>query len=238
MPKNSVFHFKQFSVAQDKCAMKVCTDACILGALAAYESKGNVLDIGAGTGLLGLMNAQQNNQLITLLEIDPQAAEQARENIAKSPWANRMQVINQSLQSFAPSCHEKFETIISNPPFFPNYLPSPKAEKNLAKHSQSLSYAELLKAVSLLLTDEGSLWVLLPFEQKLNFELLALKEKLYLEQTWHIAENDKKAFFRAILVFKKRISALNSAQILYIRNTDSSYSLPMTELMKPYYLKL
>jgi tRNA1Val (adenine37-N6)-methyltransferase len=238
MPKNSVFHFKQFSVAQDKCAMKVCTDACIFGALAAPESKGNVLDIGAGTGLLGLMNAQQNNQLITLLEIDPQAAAQARENIAKSPWANRMQVINQSLQSFAPGCPEKFETIISNPPFFPNYLPSPKAEKNLAKHSQSLSYAELLKAVSLLLTDEGSFWVLLPFEQKLNFELLALKEKLYLEKAWHIAENNNKAFFRAILVFKKSISALNSPQILYIRNTDSSYSLPMTELMQPYYLKL
>ena len=130
---NTYFQFKQFTIHQDKCAMKVCTDACMLGAWTAGKLGGsginNILDIGCGTGLLSLMLSQKINASIDAVEIDADAAKQAGENISASPWAANIRVIHTSLQEFMPK--KKYDLIICNPPFYENDLRSEHENKNV-----------------------------------------------------------------------------------------------------------
>src|SRR5689334_11682345 len=141
---NEFFCFKQFTIHQQYCAMKVCTDACLFGAWTASAitneqlPAGLILDIGAGTGLLSLMLGQQlNNSIIHAIEIDAVAAQQAGDNFAASSWSEQLHVYNTAIQSFSPA--QQYDFIITNPPFFQNDLASPNAQRNLALHSHQLS---------------------------------------------------------------------------------------------------
>ena len=189
--RGSYFQFKEFTIHQDKCAMKVCTDACILGAWVANtieaSSIKNILDIGCGTGLLSLMLAQKIEASIEAIEINLDAANQATENISNSPWSENIQVIHTSLQNFISS--KKYDLIISNPPFYEDDLRSGDEHKNAAKHDTALKLVELILFVKDHLADKGIFAVLLPFqrvnyfEKRVNEYGLFIQEKLLIKQS-------------------------------------------------------
>jgi tRNA1Val (adenine37-N6)-methyltransferase len=236
---NPYFQFKQFTIHQDQCAMKVCTDACILGAWFADKAPGYapVLDIGSGTGLLMLMLAQRHKGPIRGIEIDLDAFHQLKENISQSPWRHLLKVYPGDVRSF--SFPDKFDFIISNPPFFENDLPATTAAVNLARHSQELTLTELLEAIDTNLSYKGSFGVLLPYHRTSWFEEQAgsrhgftLKEKLLVRQT------PRHDFFRSILHFSRLKDNFIPTAELTIQDVDGAYTEDFIELLKDYYLHL
>ena len=237
---NTYFQFKQFTIHQDRCAMKVCTDACLFGAWVGRKvgsgelAVDSVLDIGTGTGLLSLMLAQQSAAHIDAIELDEHAAEQAAENFEASEWANRLQVITADARTV--HLGKKYDLIISNSPFFENDLKSGNAQRNLALHSQELSLAELVAVISKHIADDGKFAVLLPFHRKDAFEKLAVDAGFYLEETVSVKQTPVHAFFRVMFLFGRKEIVRKEAE-LYIRNEDV-YGEEFTELVRGYYLKL
>lgn len=160
-----MFKFKQFTIQQDLCAMKVGTDGVLLGAWATGGLK--ILDVGTGTGVVALMVAQRYPKAqITALDIDEGAVRQAKENVENSSFRNRIIVLHEAVQA-----HQgKYDAIVSNPPFFMDSLPAPNKQRNIARHSDTLSYADLMQASYRLLKDNGELSVVVPFDYKKRME--------------------------------------------------------------------
>lgn len=160
-----MFQFKQFTIHQELCAMKVCTDSCLFGALIDIQTTDSVLDIGTGTGLLSMMLAQKGVLHIDAIELDVPAAKQAYQNVSDSMFKNQVSIYNHSIQEYARQSDKKYSLIISNPPFFTNSLKSSNDEKNAAHHSTTLSADDLMQAIQTLLSKEGIAWLLLsPYE--------------------------------------------------------------------------
>src|SRR5690554_2397329 len=163
---NSYFQFKQFIIHQDNCGMKITTDAVVLGALASHELAGRVLDIGTGTGVIALMLAQRfPESLIQGIEIDQHAFVQAKENVALSPWKDRIKLFPQSFQEFLAVKPEPFDLIVSNPPYFPDHIKSKDHQRNLALHNDALPFQDLVNGVASLLASNGLFWIILPESQ-------------------------------------------------------------------------
>ena len=235
---NSYFKFKQFTVQQDKCAMKVCTDACLFGALVANcnPSTANCLDIGTGTGLLALMFAQKNNSAkIDAVEINSEAATQAKENISASPWADHIQVFNEDILTFNPG--KQYNCIISNPPFFEDDLQSKDDAKNEAKHNTSLSLIQLLQVVDTKLTGNGLFAMLLPYQRIDYFAAEAANIGLYLTRQIIVKQTMKHKFFRGILFFSKKETEPQRTQLI-IKDLDHNYTPEFAAALKDYYLFL
>lgn len=155
------FTFKQFHIDHSRCAMKVGTDGTLLGAWATMPANGRILDIGTGTGLIAIMAAQRTSEAkITAIDIDEDCVLQAQENIAASPWPDRIEVIHSALQEFDAS--EKFDVIISNPPYFIDSQLSPDAARCTARHTTTLPFNELVTGVRRLLADGGHFALILP----------------------------------------------------------------------------
>ncbi len=159
---NTYFQFKQFRINQDKSAMKVTTEGCLLGAIAEKAGAEQILDIGSGTGLLALMLAQRTTAHITTVEADVDSFKQAKENIEESPWSSRVSIKNETIQDFAAQSTGRFDLIVSNPPFYTNYLPSDDLQLNLAKHTYSLSMNDLVEVEDKLMAAGGLFYVLYP----------------------------------------------------------------------------
>ncbi|GAB3010856.1 tRNA1(Val) (adenine(37)-N6)-methyltransferase [Spirosoma pulveris] len=198
-----MFSFKQFTIRQDRTAMKVCTDACVLGACADVEGErttdqvSRILDIGTGTGLLALMAAQRNPKaMVDAVEVDEAAFNQAIENVAASPFADRVRVIQDRIQQYQPAT--RYDRILTNPPFYTNHLRSPDAAVNRALHTDDLPFPELVEAVTRLIQPTGQWWVLLPpFETDLLTEL-ARKTGLHTFKRLFLRHNSQKAAFRIV----------------------------------------
>ncbi|MEG1585272.1 MAG: methyltransferase [Bacteroidales bacterium] len=162
---NHFFRFKQFTVYQEKCAMKVGTDGVLLGAWCSIEGKKRVLDIGTGTGLISLMIAQRNEEvIIDALEIDDDAAIQAADNFGRSPWADRLTAIRSDFMEYMPSQAIKYDLIVSNPPYFENSLKADCGKRTQARHTDTLSFEDLLLHASRLLSPEGVLSLVYPID--------------------------------------------------------------------------
>lgn len=235
---NSFFKFKQFTVRQDKCAMKVCTDACLFGAITAQTKAANALDIGAGTGLLSLMFAQKNSLAkIDAVEINSDAFAQAKENFAATDFAKNIQAHHQSIQDFSADKNEQYELIFSNPPFFENDLKSPDSMRNSALHSSELTLQELVGIAEKLLLKNGIFAVLLPYSRTDYFIHSAEAENLFLQKKYLIKQTPKHDFFRSILFFAKMPANRASAEII-IKGNDDNYTPEFRELLKDYYLFL
>lgn len=250
---NTYFKFKQFTIHQDKCAMKVCTDACLFAALAAVykpylqlakqpKAIASCLDIGTGTGLLSLMFAQKNNEVkIDAVEIDAAAAEQAKENIAASPWAANIQVFNEDILSFKPVTHndvqKKYDCIISNPPFFEGDLRSADKAKNDARHDTAMDLLQLLKALDSFLNPDGFFAVLLPYQRIVYFTEEARKTGLYLVKQVLVKQTFKHKFFRGILFFTRK-ELKPEFETMIIKDPEHNYTPEFSAALKDYYLFL
>lgn len=164
---NIFFKFKQFTILQDQCAMKVGTDGVLLGAWTNVDNCHQILDIGTGTGLIALMLSQRNPKaIIDAIDIDKQCFVQAQQNVAYSIFADRVNVQNISFQEFLQHADKKYDLIVSNPPYFHNSLKSPSLSRSHARHTSSLYFLEIISQGISLLTDNGRLALILPYEFK------------------------------------------------------------------------
>ena len=224
--------------------MKVCTDACLFGALVANNifsitKKAEALqclDIGTGTGLLSLMIVQKNNHIkIDAIEIDALAAKQATENIAASPWADNIQVIKKDILTLVTD--KEYNYIFSNPPFFEDDLKSAVKAKNNAKHDTSLSLLQLLQVVNKQLATTGVFAVLLPYHRVDYFIDESKKMGLYLTKQVLVKQTIKHKFFRGILFFKRKENEQDLSEII-IKDTALNYTPEFSAALKDYYIFL
>ncbi|MEJ8803905.1 tRNA1(Val) (adenine(37)-N6)-methyltransferase [Pontibacter sp. H249] len=233
---NSYFQFKQFRVEQDKCAMKVCTDSCLFGAVVAVEGAESILDIGAGTGLLSLMVAQRSQASIDAVEINPEAQQQAKENFNISPWSDRLTLHAESLQEFAAHNQQTYDVILSNPPFFVSSLKSPDAAINAARHVEQVFFEEILHFTQKHLTKTGRLYLLLPPPEATLFQKLALKHGLYLAHTLEVYTKVDGKCIRHIQTYTFE-AAPAIVENIAIREADGiAYNPGFVTLLKEYYL--
>ena len=168
-----MFRFKQFAVRQDRCPMKVGTDGVLLGAWAEVRpGDRRMLDVGTGTGLIALMLAQRSAARITAVDVDAECATQAAENFAASPWADRLDAVAVAVQRYDPV--ERFDLIVSNPPYYVDSLLSPDEGRNTARHAAGLPFGELAAAVVRLLAPGGRFALVLPPVEMQRFRSAAL----------------------------------------------------------------
>ncbi len=219
--------------------MKVCTDACILGAWAGEKLKTelpapSILDIGTGTGLLSLMIAQKTAALIDAIEVDGITYEQASENFKRSPWSEHLQPLHADAKHYSPK--KKYGFIISNPPFYEDDLLSAAAGKNVAKHDKALKLDELILVIKRNLHSAGNFAVLLPYHRINYFEDIAYQNHFFCQEKLLIKQTYKHDYFRGILWFSQtRIKQTTNE--LIIKNNEN-YSEEFILLMKDYYLNL
>ncbi len=235
---NTYFQFKQFVIHQDQCAMKVCTDACILGAWlsAKIPNYASVLDIGSGTGLLMMMLAQRSQAEIHGIEIDPAAYEQLTENTHQNDWSARLKTFHGDARVY--SFPQKYDFIISNPPFFDNDLPSTSKTEQIAKHSKQLTLEALIQIIAGNLQPHGAFGILLPYHRWEYFDKLANENNFSLTEKLFIKQSPKHPFFRAVLHYTRNQDHFAPAFELIIQHEDRSYTPEFVELMKDYYLYL
>ena len=174
------FVFKKFNVHQSKCAHKVGTDGVLIGAWAEVGAAKNILDIGTGTGIIALMAAQKSHAQIDAIDIERGSYEQAMENAEHSLWANRIKVYHTTLQDFAKTVHKKYDTVITNPPYFVDSSKAPDEERSHARHTDLLPFKELIRGVFSILNTAGKFYIILPTKEALDFKALAEKEDLHL----------------------------------------------------------
>ncbi|PSL28926.1 tRNA1(Val) (adenine(37)-N6)-methyltransferase [Chitinophaga ginsengisoli] len=240
---NHYFRFKQFTVHQEACAMKVCTDACLQGASTAAYLQTNkpgiqrILDIGTGTGLLSLMLAQQlSSATITAIELDAAAAGQARSNFIASPWSERLQVIETDAREMAGDV--QYDFIITNPPFYESDLKSGNHLRNQAMHATTLDYNDLLTVIDRQLAEGGEFSILLPYRPFGEFVTLAGAAGFYLKEVVHVKQSERHAYFRSIGIFGREQNKPQVASMA-IREADQQvYTPAFVSLLQPYYLYL
>lgn len=232
---NTSFTFKQFTVYHDKCAMKVGTDGVLLGSWAPVADAGRILDVGTGTGLIALLLAQRNAQAcVTAVEVDAAAALQAEENVARSPWPERVRVVCTDFCDFR--CAERFDLIVSNPPYFIDALQCPDGQRNTARHAAGLNYASLFRHSAELLAEDGKVCVIVPCETERQAEDAAWMQGLYPEHRTRVFTKEGKPPRRVLATFGKKLCALRE-DTLYISAPDGSYTEAYKALTGPFYLK-
>lgn len=232
------FRFRQFSVSDEKCAMKVNTDAVLLGAWVDIAGAESILDIGTGSGIIALMLAQRSDATINAIDIDKNSYEQAKDNFQNSAWSNRLNAIHKSLQEYVENSFEKYDLIVSNPPFFSNSLKSPSHSKTFSKHDDKLMHKELLAGVQKLLNSGGRFCVILPYSEISRFKEQALVENLYCLKQINIITKRGKKIHRTILELIQIRTGDFAESILTIRNTDNSFTKAYIDMTKDFYLNI
>lgn len=237
MPANTHFSFKQFTIHQDQTAMKVTTDACILGAYTTVDKAKKVLDIGAGTGLVAMMLSQRTDAKIDAVEIDINAYNQAYRNIQESIFKEQICVFNISIQSFAEHAEpqNQYDLIVSNPPFFQNHLKAEETARNNSLHTDTLSFEDLIHSVLRLISSAGTFVVLLPAYQSSVLETLAISKGLYPHKKLTIRHRKGSKILRIITTFGRIKKEILNEELI-IKNPDESYSADFQLLLKEYYL--
>ena len=233
---NTFFRFKQFVVQQDKCAMKVGTDGVLLGAWADVPSEGKVLDLGTGTGLVALMVAQRCGADVVAVDISGEACEQAAENVAESPWKDRIQVVHADAKLMGEDYAGMFDCIVSNPPYFKENVKCPGQLRNTARHTDELSFRQLSETSSLLLKEGGALSVVLPAGAAHEFIAEASAQRLLLSrQTWiHTKPGAQPK--RVLMTFVKGQSVSTEVVYMTIHEADHSFSEAYKSLTSDFYL--
>ena len=235
------FRFKQFFINDDRCAMKVGTDGVLLGAWTPTDNSqkptANILDIGTGCGLVALMLAQRCPEAhIDAIDIDEAAVEQAKENIAASPFNHQISAYHSSLQNWD---NYEYNLIVSNPPYFKNSLKNPGKGRQTARHTDTLSYEELLQHSARLLTQNGMLALILPAEAETEVREQATTFQLTLTHLTRVYSKESKPARRVLMAFAKTIETQNSRTLedsLVLEDDKGGRSRPYQELCKEFYL--
>lgn len=238
--------------------MKVTTDACLFGAWVAREVKiknsgegpkdsvvsipsgnvKNVLDIGAGTGLLSLMFVQKNSSAIDAIEIDDDAFGQAKENVAASPFAERLNMIQGDVKMF--QFERQYDVIISNPPFYENEIRSTDPKKNVAHHHSGLLLDELLSVIKANLKPEGIFYLLLPYKRTEEIKKTLFEKDFTILKLVFVRQSTKHEYFRIMLAgsLKDEDGIETTIDEISIWDDKQLYTDAVKELLKDYYLYL
>lgn len=235
---NPYFSFKQFTVYQDRCAMKVGIDGVLLGAWTNVKNTNQILDIGTGTGLIAIMLAQRANSIIDAIDIDSNAVIQASENIKLSPWSNRVKATEISLQDFARSTKERYDLIVSNPPYFVNSLKAPSEERSLARHTDSLTHKELIINAMILLKQTGRLSIILPIKEAMQCQDFALSKGLFCTRQVAVIPKPNAIAKRVLLEFSLDHLEKEVTVLVIEGEQRHQYSKEFSLLVKEFYLKL
>lgn len=225
--------------------MKVTTDSCLFGAWVAAEVRSQdaiaigseakgLLDIGAGTGLLSLLIAQQNNFAIDAIEIDKHAFLQASENIAASPWGERIKIFHTDIKDF--NLPATYDIIVCNPPFYENEWQSGDLKRNIAHHSSELLLNDLLDIISASLQPGGKFYLLLPYKRHEEIMKLFDEKNIFLTRKILVRQSDDHAYFRFMIEGGFERSADTITSDLFIKNKNNEYTNEFTTLLKDYYL--
>jgi tRNA1Val (adenine37-N6)-methyltransferase len=239
--KTNPFQFKQFTIQQDHASMKVGTDGILLGAWANVADSTSILDIGAGSGLIALMLSQRNlSATVSAVEIEEQAYLEAKENAQNSHWANRLSIFHTSIQDFAKTTSEKFDCIVSNPPFFSGGTFSDSQERNNVRHTIKLPHGELLMAVRALLNPEGKFSLVLPYLEGLRFCELAESYNLYCTRKQEVLPKAGRPIERLLMEFRKQKTenCLIEKQLVVQKGEVNEWTDDFIQLTKAFYLKM
>jgi tRNA1Val (adenine37-N6)-methyltransferase len=233
---NFYFSFKQFTIYQDKCAFKVGTDGVLLGASANVTGKTRILDIGTGTGLIALMLAQRCDSEITTIEPDFDSFSQASENITRSKWSSRIRIENCTLQDFKPE-NSGFDLIVSNPPYFIDSLKNPDPAKSNARHNDSLTHSDILKGAARLLSEDGLLQLILPYDEGNIFVAEAQEHGFYCNSILKIKPMPSSEIRRMILGFSRKRIKPAERFLTIEKGKRHEFSEEYINLTKDFYLK-
>jgi len=233
------FKFKEFTINQNSSAMKVGTDSVLLGAWTSLDNNPfSILDIGSGTGILALMLAQRSSaELIDAIEIDDDAYEECVENFENAPWNNRLFCYHASLEEFTKDIEEKYNLIISNPPFYSEDYKSQNKQRDMARFADALPFSHLIESVSKLLAIDGVFSVIIPFKEQQDFIELASKFNLFPIRILHVKGNPDSEIKRSLLEFSFQKNSV-TIKTLIIETLRHQYTLDYINLTKDFYLKM
>lgn len=233
-----VFKFKQFDIRQDQCNMKVNTDGVLLGAWSDVTSKLKALDVGTGTGVIAIMLAQKNADLhVTGVEIDLGSFSQAKYNMSHSKFSDRLTAVNASVQDYSRDSDQKYDLVISNPPFFTGGTFSYNENKANVRHTLKLSHSDLLLSVKRVLTPEGHFDVILPYIEGLRFIEIAEKYDFGAEKMTLVKSRENKNTERLLLRFsaKRQVHLQKDELIIFVGPGPKDYSEQFKALTKDFY---
>jgi len=234
-----MFQFKQFSIQQDKTAMKVGTDGVLLGAWTPISHKPDtILDIGTGTGLIALMLAQRTNAVqIDAFDIDENAYEQAADNFENSPWNDRLFCFHAGLDEFIAEPEDEYDLIVCNPPFYSENYKSGDSARDIARFSEAMPFKVLIEAADLLLSENGVFSVILPYKEEVRFILLAGEFELYPVKITRVKGTPITEVIRSLLAFSRENSVPEVGEII-IENARHDHTKDYIALTKDFYLKM
>jgi tRNA1Val (adenine37-N6)-methyltransferase len=233
------FKFKQFTIYQDRCAMKIGTDGVLLGAWTNISnSPESILDIGSGTGIIGLMLAQRcYADTIDAIEIDEDAFEQCVENFEASPWADRLFCYHASLDEFLDEVDDKYDLIISNPPFYSEEVSSGDSARDRARQNSSLPFSLLFKGVSGLLSEKGIFALVIPYKEEKSVLQEALKLRLYPARLQRVKGHPDSEVKRSLIEFHFKNTEVLTNELI-IEKSRHEYTEDYINLTKDFYLKM
>ena len=234
MGRNNFFQFKQFIVIQEKAAMKVGIDGVLLGSWARLNGAEHVLDVGTGTGLLSLMAAQRSGAMVDAVELEADAAMEARLNFQQSKWALRIRLTVGAFQAF--QADKKYDHILCNPPFFDNSQKSNDQKRTQARHSDSLSLKELLEGASRLLAEHGKMSLILPADKELRLFELASALYLYVVRITKVASDESRTAHRILAELCRKPAELLESDLVIRDQATGEYSAAYRQLTKDFYL--
>ena len=240
------FTFKQFAIWHDKCAMKVSTDGILLGAWAAVKPSEHIIDIGTGTGLIALMLAQRSNTLplkplISAVDIEASAVTQAKFNVSQSPWHTRIQVHHCDINEFVTRDGQagKYQTLVSNPPYFSNALQAKDAKRNLARHNQNLSFTQLLQSAQLLASNTAQFHLILPCEEADRLINQSQNTSWRLTKRIEVSTVTGKRPSRSLLTLQNHENKLTlETGSFAIRNNQNQYTEEFVAICRDFYLAM
>jgi tRNA1Val (adenine37-N6)-methyltransferase len=231
----STFAFKEFSIRQDKCPMKISTDSVLLGAWVNSGKAKSILDIGTGTGIIALMLAQRTSAKIEAIDMCLEACTQAEENFSESKWNKRLKCHHVALQDFSPKT--KYDIIVSNPPYFPCPKTHKEKEGSQARYTHKLSFCDLAEGIIRLLSPKGKFFVILPIHEGSCFTNEAEKRNLFLTNfVWVKTTTRKKIPKRILMQFEFSRKPFSEDAVLVIQS-DDTYTDEYKQLTKDYYLR-